>query len=41
LLVAVAPMHAPAFLAELKPNHPQAAIVGEVVSRRDVHIVVD
>ena len=41
LLVAVAPMHAPAFLAELKPNHPQAAIIGEVVSRRDVHIVVD
>ena len=41
LLVAVAPMHAPAFLAELKPNHPQAAIVGEVVAKRDVSIVVD
>jgi selenide, water dikinase len=41
LLIAVAPHHAAPLLAELKPNHPQAAIVGEVAPRRDVHIVVE
>jgi selenide,water dikinase len=41
LLIAVAPAHAAPLLAELKPNHPHAAIVGEVVAKRDVHIVVE
>jgi len=41
LLVAVAPAHAQLLLAQLKPNHPHAAIIGEVVARRDVHIAVD
>jgi len=41
LLVAVSPQHAAPFLAQLKPNHPQATIVGEVVTRRGVHIAVE
>jgi selenide,water dikinase len=41
LLIAVAPQHAAPLLAELKANHPQAAIVGEVVEHRQVHIVVE
>lgn len=41
LLVAVAPAHAEPLLAQLKKNHPRSAIIGEVVARRDVHIVVD
>jgi selenide,water dikinase len=41
LLIAVAPARAHALLAELKTNHPHAAVVGECVARRDVAIVVE
>ena len=41
LLIAVAPERAPALLAELKPMHPHAAIVGECIARRDVSIIVE
>jgi selenophosphate synthase len=41
LLIAVPPAHAAPLIAQLKLNHPQAAIVGECVPRRDVTIVVD
>jgi selenide,water dikinase len=41
LLIAVAPDRAAALLAELKQNHPSAAVVGECVARRDVPIVVE
>jgi selenide,water dikinase len=41
LLIAVPPAHAAPLLAELKTNHPHAAIVGEVVAKRDVSIIVN
>ncbi len=41
LLIAVAPDRADSLLAGLRENHPQAAIVGECVARRDVPIVVE
>ncbi len=40
LLIAVAPERASALLAELKRNHPHAAVVGECVARRDRSIEV-
>ena len=41
LLIAIAREHADALLAELKANHPHAAIVGECVARQDAAIVVE
>jgi hydrogenase maturation factor len=41
LLIAMPPTHAAQLLAQLKPNHPHAAIVGECVAKREVSIVVD
>lgn len=41
LLIAVPPAQAAPLLAQLKLNHPQAAIVGECVMRRNVSIVVE
>ena len=41
LLIAVAPENASALLAELKRNHPHAAIVGECVARSDRSVVVE
>ena len=41
LLIAVTPDHAAALLDKLKLNHAAAAVIGEVVAKRDVSIVVD
>jgi len=41
LLIAVAPDQADALLKKLRTNHPQAAVVGECVDRRDVSISVE
>jgi selenide, water dikinase len=41
LLIAVSPEHAAPLLAKLRKNHPQAAIVGECVTRREIAIQVD
>jgi len=41
LLIAVPPAQAAPLLAQLRLNHPHAAIVGECVAKRDVSIVVD
>jgi selenide,water dikinase len=41
LLIAVAPDHAAPLLAELKKNHPAAALVGECVAKRDASIIVN
>ncbi len=41
LLIAVARENAPALLADLKPKHPRAAIVGECVARGSHAIVVE
>jgi selenide,water dikinase len=41
LLMAVPAGEADALLAKLKPNHPQAAVVGECVERTDVSIIVE
>ncbi len=41
LLIAVPPEETDALLAELRANHPQAAIVGECVARDDVAVIIE
>jgi selenide,water dikinase len=41
LLIALPAAMAPSLLSQLRVNHPNAAIVGECVERRDVSIVVE